>query len=255
VHPLPTPKKDRTAAERQRRHRERKRATPAIPVTAPPVTVAVTPVTSTAGVDVAAYPAAITLAGLAAFFSIKGMTVIFPAMSTAVVAMAGAMEAAKLVTAGWLAARWNMTGWIWRLALVTLIAGLAVINATGVYAQLVAAHVGDRGGVTAAIETQDAALTSSPTSTGASVKSTPRSRRRQGGGAALSAIEGERRARATLADERTREASCGAADRVKALTMYLGTIPVGSNQSNSVIFYFFSTATVCYCGEYSSIET
>jgi hypothetical protein len=40
--------------------------------------------------------------------------------------------------------------------------------------------------------------------------------------------------------------SCGSADRVKALTMYLGTIPVGNNQRNSVIFYFYSTATVPY---------
>jgi hypothetical protein len=40
--------------------------------------------------------------------------------------------------------------------------------------------------------------------------------------------------------------SCGTADRVKALTMYLGTIPVGSNRRNSVIFYFYSTATIPY---------
>ena len=40
--------------------------------------------------------------------------------------------------------------------------------------------------------------------------------------------------------------SCGTADSVKALTMYLGTIPVGSTQRNSVIFYFYSTATIPY---------
>ena len=34
----------------------------------------------------------------------------------------------------------------------------AIINATGVYAQLVAAHVGERGAATSAIETQDATL-------------------------------------------------------------------------------------------------
>jgi hypothetical protein len=39
------------------------------------------------------------------------------------------MESAKLVTAGWLAKRWRMTAWIWRLVLVALIAGLAVIKA------------------------------------------------------------------------------------------------------------------------------
>ncbi len=68
------------------------------------------------------------------------------------------METAKLATAGWLARRWRVTLWIWRLTLVALVAGLAVINATGVYAQLAAAHVGERGAATSAIETQDAAL-------------------------------------------------------------------------------------------------
>jgi uncharacterized protein YlxW (UPF0749 family) len=72
--------------------------------------------------------------------------------------MAVATEAAKLVTAGWLARHWRVTAWCWRLTLVALVAGLAVINATGVYAQLVAAHVGERGAATSAIETQDAAL-------------------------------------------------------------------------------------------------
>jgi hypothetical protein len=40
--------------------------------------------------------------------------------------------------------------------------------------------------------------------------------------------------------------SCGTADRVKAVTIYLGTIPVGSYARNSVIFYFYSTATIPY---------
>jgi biotin transporter BioY len=62
------------------------------------------------------------------------------------------------VTAGWLARRWRATAPVWRLALVVLVAGLAVIKAAGVYAQLVAAHVGERGAATSAIETQDATL-------------------------------------------------------------------------------------------------
>ena len=72
--------------------------------------------------------------------------------------MAVTMESAKLVTAGWLARRWRATAWVWRGVLVALVAGLAVINAAGVYAQLVAAHVGERGATTSAIETQDAAF-------------------------------------------------------------------------------------------------
>jgi hypothetical protein len=38
--------------------------------------------------------------------------------------------------------------------------------------------------------------------------------------------------------------SCGATNNVRALTLFLGTIPVGDNRSNSVIFYFYSTAIV-----------
>ena len=79
VHPLPTPKKDRTAAERQRRYRNKQKQTGGV---TPPVTpsATVTPVTVTApvtrdgvtaGVDVAAYAAAVTLAGMAALFSVR----------------------------------------------------------------------------------------------------------------------------------------------------------------------------------------
>jgi hypothetical protein len=39
---------------------------------------------------------------------------------------------------GWLAGRWRGTVWVWRLVRVV---GLAIINAAGVFAQLVAAHV------------------------------------------------------------------------------------------------------------------
>jgi hypothetical protein len=105
-----------------------------------------------------AYVAAIALAGAAAWFSIRGMVVLFPGAPMSVVGMAIAMEGAKLVTAGWLARRWRVTAWVWRLVLAGLVAGLAIINAAGVYAQLVAAHVGERGAAQSAIETQDAAL-------------------------------------------------------------------------------------------------
>jgi hypothetical protein len=67
-------------------------------------------------------------------------------------------EAAKLVTAGWLAGRWRATAWVWRLVLVALVADLAIINAAGVCAQLVAANAGSRGEATSVIETQDATL-------------------------------------------------------------------------------------------------
>jgi hypothetical protein len=48
----------------------------------------------------------------------------------------------------------------------------------------------------------------------------------------------------TCPDSKPCAFSCGLSNNVKALTLYLGTIPVGNNQKNSVIFYFYSTTTV-----------
>ena len=61
---------------------------------------------------------------------------------------AATMEAGKLVIAGWLAAHWRRVGWSMRAVMVTLVAGLALINAAGVFGKLVrgACH---RGGIDA----------------------------------------------------------------------------------------------------------
>jgi hypothetical protein len=70
-----------------------------------------------AGIDVAAYTAAVGLAVVAAFFSIRGMVVLFPGAPLLIIAMATMMEASKLVAVGWLARRWCSTAWAWRLTL------------------------------------------------------------------------------------------------------------------------------------------
>jgi hypothetical protein len=169
-------------------------------------------------IDVLAYGSAITLAGAAAFFSIKGMVVLFPGAPAAVVWMTITMETAKLVAAAWVARRWRATGWIWRFALIAFITGLAVINATGVYAQLVAAHVGERGAAQSAIEAQDAALAARAELAAQTVADLDRRQsqidsaieeaaKRGRTNTALSAIEGQKKARAGLVDERRREAS------------------------------------------------
>ena len=144
------------------------------------------------------------------------MIVLFPSASLSVIAMAIMMESAKLVTAGWLAKRWRMTAWIWRLVLVAIIAGLAVIKATGVYAQLVAAHVGEQGAAASAIETKDAALAARIELAAHSVADLER-RLNQVDVAieeaakcgktstALSAIEAQRKSREALSGHRQRE--------------------------------------------------
>jgi hypothetical protein len=92
--------------------------------------------------DVAAYIAAISLAGVAAYLSISGLVVLFPGTPAAIAAMAATMEAAKLITAGWLGRHWRSTSWSLRVVLVALVVGLAIVNAAGVYGRLVEAHVG-----------------------------------------------------------------------------------------------------------------
>ncbi len=132
------------------------------------------------------------------------------------------MEAAKLVTAGWLARRWRATAWLWRLVLVVLVALLALINAAGVYAQLVAAHVGEHAVAVANVETQDATLAAKIDVQAHVVADLDRrldqidgaiegAARRGKTAIALKAIEGQRRARAGLVDERKREAGALAA--------------------------------------------
>jgi hypothetical protein len=231
---------DRTAPERSRRYRARKKASENnVSVTLPPesatvresVTVDARGRPSPAGtargapslsrsdraIDLLAYAAAIALAVAAAWFSIRGMIVLFPGSPASVVGMAGALESAKLVTAGWLAHRWSATIWIWRLVLIALVIGLAVINAVGVFAQLTAAHVGERSAATAAVETQQATLAArievqAKTVADLDVRiaqldnAVAETTRRGRTAAALAAIESQRRSRAGLVEERKREA-------------------------------------------------
>jgi hypothetical protein len=107
-----------------------------------------------------AIAAALALATVAAYFSVAGMAEIFPGDPVAVMVLAATMEAGKLVIAGWLAAHWRQTSWKMRSVMVALVAGLALINAAGVFGKLVEAHVSvaatARSGVTERIESLDA---------------------------------------------------------------------------------------------------
>jgi hypothetical protein len=231
--------KDRTATERKRRSRANKRKHRDSPVTMlghgvtatkirPPKNVSEIKSSVTVaphrngGIDVAAYTAAIALASAAAWFSVHGMVTLFPGAPLSVVGMAVAMEGAKLVTAAWLARRWRVTARMWRTVLVALVAGLAVINAAGVYAQLVAAHVGERGAAVAGLETQDTALAARIEVAAHTVADLDRrlgqidqaveeAAKRGKTNTALAAMEGQRRARAGLAGERNEAASTLAA--------------------------------------------
>jgi hypothetical protein len=226
------------AALRQRRYRANKKRnqTPGKGAVTPPArNESVTPpdaitAPATSPADVTPYLAAVALAGAAAWFSIRGMTVLFPGAPLSVIAMSVAMESAKLVTAGWLARRWHVTAWVWRGVLAALVAGLAIINAAGVYAQLVAAHVGERGAAQSAVEMQDAAIAAKIEVTAGRVVDLDRqiaqiddavaaATKRGRTGAALSVMEGQRKARAALAGEREKAAGALAALKAERATI------------------------------------
>ena len=163
-----------------------------------------------------AYATAALLATVAAYFSVSGMVEIFPGAPIAVMAFAGAMELAKLVTAGWLARQWGNVGFMLRIVLIGLIAGLAAINAAGVYSRLVEAHVGATVAAESSIAERMGALDARIDAQGQTVatldqrlaeidaavaKLTERGR----ASAALAAIAAQRNLRDTLAVSRTKE--------------------------------------------------
>jgi hypothetical protein len=84
---------------------------------------------------------AIGLAGVPAYFSITGMTRIFPGATSAMIVMAAMMEGGKLTGAAWLSRNWRAVNWLLRVILIPLLAILALINAVGVFGQLSAAHL------------------------------------------------------------------------------------------------------------------
>ena len=160
----PTPKRARaTKAAKATKAKARLEAPGAPPaVAASPVPEAV-PVPSERTRGAVALVAALALATVAAYFSVTGMAEIFPGAPVAVMVLAATMEAGKLVIAGWLAAHWRRVGWKMRAVMVALVAGLALINAAGVFGRLVEAHVSvaaaARSGVAERIEALDARVT------------------------------------------------------------------------------------------------
>ncbi|HYS87003.1 MAG TPA: hypothetical protein VEN78_18660 [Bradyrhizobium sp.] len=157
--PSPAPKRAKAAKAKG------KQETPSAPLTvsaAPTVPEAV-PATPERASSAFALVAALALATVAAYFSVTGMAEIFPGAPVAVMVLAATMEAGKLVIAGWLAAHWRRVGWKMRSVMVALVAGLALINAAGVFGKLVEVHVSvaasARSSVAERTETLDARVT------------------------------------------------------------------------------------------------
>jgi hypothetical protein len=157
----PSPAPNRTKATKAKG----KQKAPSAPLTvsAAPTVPAAVPATPERANGAFTLVAALALATVAAYFSVTGMAEIFPGAPVAVMVLAATMEAGKLVIAGWLAAHWRRVGRKMRSVMVTLVAGLALINAAGVFGKLVEAHVSvaasARSSVGERIESLDARVT------------------------------------------------------------------------------------------------
>ena len=84
---------------------------------------------------------ALTIAGVAAWFSIAGLMAIFSASATAIAIMAGSLEVGKLLTASWLYRYWHVTS-IWMKSYLTIaVLALMLITSMGIFGYLSKAHL------------------------------------------------------------------------------------------------------------------
>jgi hypothetical protein len=98
---------------------------------------------------VAAYLTALVLAVIAAWFSVRGMVVLFPGDPASALALGIGLETAKIVVVGFVAAFWARLAWFFRLSLMVLALGCEILNMSGVFGQLVLAHL-QKGAITEA---------------------------------------------------------------------------------------------------------
>lgn len=84
---------------------------------------------------------ALSLSGIAAWYSIVGLTAIFAAAVVPVIIMGAALEAAKVVTTMWLHKFWKDSGILIKLYLIPAVIVLAVITSMGIFGFLSKAHL------------------------------------------------------------------------------------------------------------------
>ena len=84
---------------------------------------------------------ALTIAGVAAWFSIAGLIAIFSASATSIAVMAGSLEVGKLLTASWLYRYWHETGLLMKSYLTVAVLALMLITSMGIFGYLSKAHL------------------------------------------------------------------------------------------------------------------
>ena len=104
---------------------------------------------------------ALAIAGVAAWFSIVGLMLLFSGMPMSIAVMAGTLEVGKLLTASWLYRYWNETSIMLRAYLTTAVVILMVITSIGIFGYLSKAagdQASDTGDAVAIVERVDAQI-------------------------------------------------------------------------------------------------
>lgn len=92
-------------------------------------------------INILALITAITIAGVAAWYSIIGLMAIFSASALAIALMGGVLEVGKLVTASWLYRNWKETGFLLKSYLTSAVIILMMITSMGIFGFLSKAHL------------------------------------------------------------------------------------------------------------------
>ena len=104
---------------------------------------------------------ALAIAGVAAWFSIVGLMLLFSGMPMSIAVMAGTLEVGKLLTASWLYRYWNETSIMLRAYLTTAVVILMIITSIGIFGYLSKAagdQASDTGDAVAVVERVDAQI-------------------------------------------------------------------------------------------------
>lgn len=96
---------------------------------------------------------ALTISGVAAYYSIIGLTAIFAAAFWPIVIMGSVLEAGKLVTSVWLKKYWDQANWQLKTYLTSAVIILMLVTSMGIFGFLSKAHM-DQGVPTGDISAQ-----------------------------------------------------------------------------------------------------
>ena len=84
---------------------------------------------------------ALTISGIAIYYSVAGLVAIFAAAALPIMIMGGALEIGKLVTAVWLHRYWRQAAWWLRSYLALAVIVLMLITSMGIFGFLSKAHI------------------------------------------------------------------------------------------------------------------